>query len=82
MPSTTVMEIESQIASLSPADQLRLLEDLACRLRTRLAGTAHSEHDSFGSELAVRARDRSIQTELSAIDREFQATESDGLTRD
>ena len=82
MPSTTVTELESQIATLSPADQLRLLEDLARRLRTRLAGTTHSEHDSFGSELAVMARDRSIQTELSAIDREFQTTESDGLTRD
>jgi hypothetical protein len=77
-----VLELEALIAQLSPADQLRLLEDLARRLRTRGASDEKSEHQEFGAELAVMARDRDIRSELDAIDREFCATDSDGLTED
>ena len=75
-------ELEALIARLSPADQLRLLEDLARRLRARVAANEQPSAQPLGSQLAIMARDRDIQTELSTIDREFAATEPDGLTRD
>jgi hypothetical protein len=78
----TLPELEALIARLSPADQLRLLEDLARRLRSRVAANEQPSAEPFGSQLAIMARDRDIQTELLTIDREFAATESDGLTRD
>lgn len=78
----TLPELEALIDRLSPADQLRLLEDLAHRLRARTAADEQPESDSFGSQLAVMARDRDIRTELQTIDREFTSTESDGLTKD
>ena len=37
MSARTLPELEALIARLSPADQLRLLEDLAHRLRARVA---------------------------------------------
>jgi hypothetical protein len=78
----TLPELEALIARLSPADQLRLLEDLAHRLRARVAASEQPEAEPFGSQLAVMTRGRDIRTELQAIDREFAATESDGLPRD
>ena len=78
----TLPELEALIDRLSPADQLRLLEDLAHRLRARAAGSEQPYDEPFGSQLALMARDGDIQTELQAIDREFTSTESDGLTRD
>ena len=77
----TLPELENLIARLSPADQLRLLEDLAHRLRARVAGQEEQEGGPFGSELAIMARDGDIQSELQTIDREFTSAESDGLTR-
>lgn len=78
----TLPELEALIDRLSPADQLRLLEDLAHRLRARVATNEQLEAEPFGSQLAIMARDRDIRAELQAIDREFTATESDGLTKD
>jgi hypothetical protein len=80
--ASTLPELEALIDRLSPADQLRLLEDLAHRLRARVAANEKPEAELFGSELAVMARDRDIRAELQAIDREFTATEFDGLTKD
>ena len=68
MTSQSVAEIEARIAALPPDDQLRLLEDLARRLRARLAGTGQSETASFGDQLAVMACDGDIRAELNAID--------------
>jgi hypothetical protein len=82
MSARTVPELEALIARLSPADQLRLLEDLAHRLRARVAANGQPEAEPFGSQLAVMARDRDIRTELRAIDREFADAECDGLTKD
>jgi hypothetical protein len=73
-----VPELEALIARLSPADQLRLLEDLIHRLRARVAGSERPEDEPFGSQLALMARDRDIRTELQAIDGEFAATEAVG----
>ena len=82
MSARTLPELEALIDRLSPADQLRLLEDLAHRLRARVAADDQPDAEPLGSQLAVMARDGDIQAELQAIDREFTATESDGLTRD
>lgn len=81
MSAHTLPELEALIARLSPTDQLRLLEDLAHRLRARVAANEQPA-ELFGAQLAVMARDRNIRAELQSIDREFAATESDGLTRD
>jgi len=54
---------------------------LAHRLRARVAANEQPA-ELFGAQLAVMARDRNIRAELQSIDREFAATESDGLTRD
>ena len=80
MSARTVVELEAQIAQLSPADQLCLLEDLVRRLRARVGTTEETE--PLGSQLAIMARDRHIRAELQAIDGEFAATESDGLAQD
>jgi hypothetical protein len=78
----TLPELEALIDRLSPADQLRLLEDLAHRLRARAAANGQPNDEPLGSQLAVMARDRDIRAELQTIDQEFTATESDGLTKD
>ena len=82
MSARTVPELEALIDQLSPADQLRLLEDLIHRVRARVVADGEAESESLGSQLAAMARDRDIRAELQAIDREFAATESDGLTKD
>ncbi len=82
MSARTLPELEALIDRLSPADQLRLLEDLAHRLRARVAADDQPDIEPLDSQLAVMARDGDIRTELQAIDREFTATESDGLTKD
>ena len=82
MSASTLPELEALIDRLSPADQLRLLEDLAHRLRARAIGSEQAYAEPFGSQFALMARDGDIRTELQAIDREFTATESDGLTKD
>ena len=82
MSARTLPELEAIIDRLSPADQLRLLEDLAHRLHARVAADDQPDAERLGSQLAVMARDGDIRAELQAIDREFTATESDGLTKD
>jgi len=77
MSASTLPELEALIARFSPAEQLRLLEDLARRLRARVATNEQPDAELLGSELAVMARDRDIRAELQTIDREFTATESD-----
>jgi len=78
----TVSELEALIDQLSPADQLRLLEDLVHRVRARVAADREQESDSLGSQLAIMARDRDVRAELQSIDREFAPSEFDGLTKD
>ena len=82
MSARTVSELEALIDQLSPADQLRLLEDLVHRVRASVAADREPESGSLGAQLAIMARDHDIRAELQAIDREFAATESDGLTKD
>jgi hypothetical protein len=82
MSMRTVSELEALIDQLSPADQLRLLEDLVHRVRARVAADREQESDSLGSQLAIMARDRDVRAELQSIDREFAPSEFDGLTKD
>ena len=82
MSASILPELEALIERLSPADQLRLLEDLAHRVRARVTADEQTNGAPLDSQLAVMARDRDIRAELQAIDREFTATESDGLTKD
>ena len=82
MSMRTVSELEALIDQLSPADQLRLLEDLVHRVLARVAADREQESDSLGSQLAIMARDRDVRAELQSIDREFAPSEFDGLTKD
>jgi hypothetical protein len=73
----TLETIEAEIAQLPLAEQLRLIERLASRLRAHALGTSTVQD----SELAAMANDPAIQRELRRIDAEFASTEADGLDR-
>ena len=66
-------QIERQLQALSRDEQLLLLERLARSLR------AQSSIPAMGSDLEEMAADPAIQRELRSIDRDFAATELDGL---
>jgi hypothetical protein len=76
--TTPILErIEADIAQLSLADQLWLMERLAQRIRTRTL-----QRSTAGErELAEMAHDPAIQHELQQINAEFAVTEADGLDR-
>jgi len=73
MSTHTLPELEALISRLSPAEQLRLLEDLARRLRTRMAGDEQALTEALGPELAIMARDRDVQSEIAETDRMLQS---------
>lgn len=77
MATSALNEIESQFAQLSPEAQLSLLERLVHHVRVGLAGN----HDTWEAELSAMAADPEMQRELSRINAEFSATESDGLEK-
>jgi len=75
MTTPTLARIETDIAQLSLAEQLWLLERLAHHIRqSRLRPLLVAERD-----LAAMAADPAIQQELRVIDAEFAVTERDGL---
>jgi hypothetical protein len=67
--------IEAAIDPLSFADQLRLLEHLARRIRER----SQPSPDPRVRELEEMANDPEIQRKLREIEAEFAMTGSDGL---
>lgn len=75
MPITALDQIENEFARLSPESQLSLLERLVHRTRVAVAG----HRDTWDTGLSAMAADPEIQRELSVINAEFQATESDRL---
>jgi hypothetical protein len=77
MTTPTLERIEGDIAQLSLAEQLWLMERLAHRIRTRTLQRSIVQE----SELAEMARDPAIQRELQQINAEFAVTEADGLDR-
>jgi hypothetical protein len=77
MTTPTLDRIEADIAQLSLAEQLWLMERLAQRIQTRtLQVPAVQER-----ELAEMAHDPAIQRELQHIDAEFAVTKADRLDR-
>jgi hypothetical protein len=76
MATGVLSEIENEFARLSPEAQLTLLERLVHRARVTVAGG-----DTWEAGLAAMAADPQVRRELSRINAEFGATESDGLGR-
>jgi hypothetical protein len=77
MTTPTLERIEADIAQLSLAEQLWLMERLAQRIRTRTLQMPTVQE----SKLAEMAHDPAIQRELQQINAEFAVTEADGLDR-
>jgi hypothetical protein len=77
MTTPTLERIEADIAQLSLAEQLWLMERLAQRIRTRTLQMPRLQE----SGLAEMAQDPAIQRELQQINAEFAVTEADGLDR-
>ena len=75
MKSSSLADIEQQIAKLTPDEQLLLIERLIHRLRSN--GLA--EEMAWEKDLAAMATDPEIQSEIRKIDAEFRVTEADGL---
>ena len=63
-----------RIERLSLQDRIYLLEGVAATLRREICEAGREE------ELAAMAADPDIQREMRAIDREFRASEMDGLS--
>jgi hypothetical protein len=81
MISQTLLEIEQSIRTLSPEEQLWLLERIARHLREQTNSvTQPSIHQNRLEELFAMACDPEIQAELVAINKEFTVAEMDGLT--
>lgn len=72
MKLQSMEEFEGAFANLSPEAQAALLEWLERRVRVTI-------RDESDWELAAMASDPQIRQELSAIENEFRAAESDGL---
>ena len=79
MSSAVLSEIEKTVSHLPHNEQLRLIEQLVHHLREDLMVSDEVEQATFESQLAAMATDSDIQNELQKIDREFVATEADGL---
>lgn len=74
MKPQSLVDLEKQIARLSEAEQLLLIERLVHRLRRRPdRKKVHEAH------LAEMAADPEIQREIARINAEFRCTEADGL---
>ena len=79
MSSAVLSEIEKTVSHLPHNEQLRLIEQLVHHLREDLMVSDEVEQATFESQLAAMATDSEIQNELQKIDREFVATQADGL---
>ena len=75
MTTPIIERIDADIAQLSLAEQLWLMERLAHRIRTRTLQTQIAQERA----LVEMAHDPTIQGELQQINAEFVVTEADGL---
>jgi len=75
MPMPTLERLELDIDQLPLADQLKLMERLAHRIRQRALRPLSVQE----SDLFAMANDPAIQRELRQIESEFAPTEFDGL---
>jgi hypothetical protein len=78
MTTPTLERIETDIAQLSLAEQLWLMERLAHRIRQSSLYSLTVQED----DLAAMAVDPAIQQEIQQIEAEFVVTEMDGLDRE
>jgi uncharacterized protein YqcC (DUF446 family) len=78
--SLTLLELDRCIRTLSPTEQLWLLERIARHLREKTS-TADKFADAtyMEEQLAAMASDSDIQAEITTIDEEFAVTEMDDL---
>ena len=72
MASLLLDEIEEMISKLSPQERALLMRRLASDQRTW-------SQSMLENQLKAMADDPEVQSELRAIEREFAATEADGL---
>lgn len=70
--------IEREFSQLTLPDQLRLLD----RLTQRIRKATTQPQPSLEEQLTAMAGDPFMQRELRAIEAEFSALETDGLTED
>jgi hypothetical protein len=75
MTTSTLDRIETDIAQLSFAEQIWLMERLAHRIRQHTLRPLLVQDD----DLAAMAADPAIQSELQQIGAEFAVAELDGL---
>lgn len=75
MSLSILPQLERNIQSLSLQEQLSLLEWLVQTIRTHTV----FDQPSIENELAEMAADPEIQTEIKAIESEFEFAEADGL---
>jgi hypothetical protein len=82
MVSKKLLEIESSIRSLSLEEQQWLLKHLSKEIHQK-SQLSDKFVDSVGlaAQIKAMAEDSEIQAEITAINREFAATEMDGLLR-
>jgi len=81
MSSTVLSQIEKTISQLSHDEMLWLIEKLAHHLREETTKNEAGEQDAFESQLVAMVSDSEVRVELQKIEREFVATEIDGLGR-
>ncbi|MFQ5632090.1 MAG: hypothetical protein ACE5I1_25240 [bacterium] len=74
-------QIEQSIIALPQEEQLKLVERIVYRLRSRLPGETIFKNPDYETELEKMAADLQIQSELKAINEEFAETENDGLEK-
>lgn len=75
MSVMTITQLEENISLLSREEQFLLLEKIVHRLRKKEA----VKEKTIESQLADMASDPQIQMELKEIEKDFAATEFDGL---
>ena len=78
MPQEELTVIEAMIDHLSNSEQLKLIEELARRLRS---SSSVLDRVSVADQLAAMAGDSQVRDELKRIEQEFAPTETDGLGR-
>ncbi|MFB2977402.1 hypothetical protein [Microseira sp. BLCC-F43] len=80
MLSSTLLEIDRLIDTLSPQEQLWLLERIAKKVRQRTqVQDKFADAKYMETQLAAMANDPHIQSEIAAINEEFAVTEMDGM---
>lgn len=82
MISSTLLEIDQSIRTLSLQEQMWLLERLVKHLREKTHTDVFPLNShTLAQDLAAMASDPNIQKEIATINEEFAVTEMDGLEK-